>query len=313
MRTSTTLTLGALLSASLAGACSSDSTESADSTGTTTTTTTDGPTLSLSFTGLPVLGEDYVYEGWLLGGGVSSSGRFSVNADGSLDASSFPIDAAIAEAATSFILTIEPAVNDDPGAAATHVVAGSFSSGSAALTIGDSGALGSDFTDASGSFFLATPTSAATDDDAYGIWFFNPPTGGGSASASLNLPTLPNGWIYEGWVVDTSGDSPEPISTGTFASGDMADSDAGGPFAGSEAAPGYPGSDFVMGTGMRKLNMNHDSVISIEPVPDDSPAPFQLKPLAGPIADLLGGANPQDMPNVIGNNTITGMATLSGI
>jgi hypothetical protein len=98
------------------------------------------------------------------------------------------------------------------------------------------------------------------------------------------LPTLPSGWAYEGWIVTIAG----PISTGTFAAFDAVDN--GNPFIGiaNNAGPPIPGEDFfnTAPTGQTfPLDLRGTTVvISIEPVPDNFPSPFLLKPLIGTIA-----------------------------
>ena len=262
-------------------------------------------TLSLSFDGLPDLGPDFVYEGWILVDDAPvTTGRFTVT-DGVLEPATFEVDAEQAAAASAFVLTIEPAVGDDPAPTDTHVLAGDLAAGSASLTIGHAAALGDDFSGAAGTFLLATPTSEATDDDAQGIWYVDP--SGDAPMASLTLPTLPAGWAYEGWVVDVSGDEPAPVSTGTFLVFDAADSDGAGATAGPGDAPPFPGQDFI--DPARDLTVDHMAVISIEPVPDDSPAPFQLKPLAVGIGAGVGMANPHTFDLAIAGNTISGTAT----
>ena len=264
-------------------------------------------TLNLAFTDLPELGDGFEYEGWIIVAGEPvSTGRFSVT-DGVLSESAFVVDAADADAAAMFVLTIEPSVGDDPAPADTHVLAGAFASGEAGLTIGHEAALGTDFADAAGTFLLATPTSASEDDDNQGIWFIDPSSG--SPMAGLELPALPAGWVYEGWVVDISGDEPMPISTGTIAALDAADSDGAGASAGPEGAPPFPGQDYI--DPARDLSVDHMAVISVEPSPDDSPAPFQIKPLATPIAAEVGMANPQTLGLAIGDNTLSGTATFA--
>lgn len=259
-------------------------------------------TLEMEFTGLPALGTGYEYEGWIIvDGSPITAGRFSVDAEGNLDPATVEIPAEQAEAAAMYVLTIEPIEGDDPAPSDTHVLAGPFDGASADLTIGHEAALGDDFTAAAGTFILATPTSAAEDDDNQGIWFLAP---GEPMTASLDLPELPAGWVYEGWVVDTSGEAPAPISTGTFTAVDAADSNGAGEAAGEGGAPPFPGEDFI--DPARDLTTSHMAVISIEPSPDDSPAPFQLKPLATPISDAVGGANPQTINNAIGENGISG-------
>jgi len=105
-------------------------------------------------------------------------------------------------------------------------------------------------------------------------------------TASLDLPTLPDSWIYEGWaVVDGT-----PISTGTFATASGADNDSR--FSGTAGGPPYPGED-LLNNAPAGLTFPVDLsgktvVISVEPVPDNSAAPFALKPLVGSVpADAL--------------------------
>ena len=102
-------------------------------------------------------------------------------------------------------------------------------------------------------------------------------------TATLDLPTLPVGWTYEGWVIGDSG----PLSTGTFNAHDQMDDNAGAPdsFGGVEQlGPPIPGEDFFnnapAGETFPLDIRGRMVVISVEPVPDNSPAPFLLKPLA---------------------------------
>ncbi len=267
----------------------------------------EGLQVQMGHEGLPDLGADFVYEGWLIVDGAPvSSGRFSINEDAP-QAPSFIVDAEQAEAATTFVLTIEPAEGDDPAPADPPVLAGDFNEGAATLSLEHPGALGTDFSEASGSFILATPTTPEpTSDENQGVWFLN--VGEDGPEASLELPELPAGWAYEGWVVDLSGDNPMPISTGTFLSAEGADSDGGGAAAGPDGAPPFPGQDFI--DPARDLTMDHMVVISIEPSPDDSPMPFQLKPLARMIEDSVGPENAQSLDNVLNDNNITGVLEL---
>jgi hypothetical protein len=155
--------------------------------------------LTLNFTGLENLGSDYAYEGWIL---VDSSpvttGVFTVDDNGDLSQSTFELPLADLEAATKFILTIEPSPDADPNPASTHILAGDFSSGSADLVVGDAAALGDDFTSSTGAYILATPTNQPNSDENSGIWFLDP---AGAPDPGLSLPVLPDGWKYEGWAV----------------------------------------------------------------------------------------------------------------
>jgi DNA-binding beta-propeller fold protein YncE len=256
---------------------------------------TTGETLSVSFSGLEKLGAGFVYEGWLITpAGPQSAGRFS-----DPEGYTIKVDPAVAKAATLYVLTIEPEQNDDPEPSATHVVAGPLTKGRAALSTSHPAALGTDFAAALGSFILATPSSPAADDFDQGIWFLDPTAG---PAASLSLPTLPAGWAYEGWVV-TGG---KPVSTGRFTSTSGADSDGAGPAAGPGAAPPFPGQDFISPP---LILPGGKAVISVEPEPDDSPAPFALKPLVGDIL-AKGEGEAQGLGNNASATAITGVAIL---
>ena len=249
-----------------------------------------GPSLNVQLTGLENLGATAVYEGWLIfNGAPKSAGRFTVNDQGVMSQNSFSASSADLAAATAYVLTIEPANDNDPGPTKTHLLAGDFDSArsQATLSVAHSAALGNDFTRATGKFFLATPTNPGTDDQ--GIWWIDASTG--SPQAGLNLPTLPAGWAYEGWVVVDG----KPTSIGRFTSVTGADSDGAGPAKGAGSAPPFPGQDFI--NPAKKLPGGM-AVISIEPEPDNSAAPFLLKPLlTNPIANATGAANSQTMVN----------------
>ena len=257
-----------------------------------------GPRLKLSFDGLEPLGDDFVYEGWLITeNGPVTSGRFEAPEVG--EALTFGVDATLAAASTVFVLTIEPRVGDDPGPADTHVLAGSFSDGAAALTVDHPAALGTDFASASGGFLLETPTtSSIADDYDQGVWFIDPSGPG----AGLDLPALPEGWVYEGWVVTESG----PLSTGRFLATDTADDDGAGPTAGPDSSPPFPGQDFISPA---VVVTGRPVVISVEPSPDNSAGPFTLKPLVGEAAALGAGVF-QTLGNDGGSSQPTGSALL---
>jgi hypothetical protein len=266
-----------------------------------TENTTETKTLALTFEGLEALGDDYVYEGWIVGpDGPVTTGRFSVDADGVLTESEFIIANDIVDTAELFVLTIEPAVNDDPAPSHVHILAGPFSDGASSLSIGHMAALGTDLLDASGAFILKTPTTGGTDsDDAQGIWWLELTATG--PAPSLVLPTLPDGWVYEGWVVGADG----PISTGRFRSANEADSDGAGPTAGSDGFPPFSGQDFIAPP---VSLIDHKAVITVEPEPDNSPKPFTFKPLVAPSIANVGGGVLQVMENHAAATSITGSA-----
>ena len=273
-----------------------------------TMTTDDGPPdgtttarLQIDFSGLESLGDGFVYEGWLIvDGSPVSSGRFSVADDGTAVPTEFDVDIDDANVATTFVLTIEPVVDDDPGPADTHVLAGDFDAGAADLTIGHDAALGDDFATAVGSFILNTPSTADTDDDFnQGIWWLDPAAGPGP---SLTLPELPAGWMYEGWVVGSDG----PVSTGKFSMASGVDSDAAGATGGPDDAPPFPGQDFI---DPPIVLIDFTAVISVEPDPDDGDGPFAIKPLVDMTIEDVGIGVLQSMETVP-ENAPTGTATI---
>jgi len=265
--------------------------------------------LTVDFTGLEALGDDYVYEGWLIvNGSPVSTGTFT--------SVTFPqtyvADITDLETATTFVLTIEPVGETGEAAltpAETKILAGDFSGDTANVNsdnivvdaTGDILDLGSSW----GKYILATPTDDDDTNDESGIWFLD--ISNGMTVAGLGLPTLTAGWKYEGWVVIDG----TPVSTGTFTAVDVADDNAAtSPFKGSVSnGPGYPGEDFVTGSAAG-VDFPTDLkgrtvVISVEPSPDNSAAPFTLKPLAHVV--------PTDAENLTVINMEAGpLAVLSG-
>ena len=236
--------------------------------------------LTLNITGLENLGGDYVYEGWVKGVGTPiSTGRFTVDDSGNLSQTSFTLDIDALEEALIFILTIEPTFGDDPAPSSVHVLAGDFIGNTGQLAINHSAALGNDFTSASGSYILATPTDGAMNNENSGIWFLD--LSSGAPSVGLSLPILPDGWKYEGWIV-TNG---MPVTSGKFTS--VAGADEFNGFSSTMGAPPFPGEDYLVNAPVGlvfPLDLaGGKAVISIEPDPDNSPVPFLLKPLVGDI------------------------------
>jgi|FLYL01.1.fsa_nt_gi hypothetical protein len=239
-------------------------------------------TLTLDLTGLEPLAEGFYYEGWaIIEGEPVSTGRFNIDGMGGLvgpdgaaiENGAFAVDRDLS-GASAIVITIERA--GVPGPSKTKVLAGSLMGDVAALSVAHELALGDDFKGASGSFILATPTEEpANANPLSGVWFLALTESG--PVATLELPALPEGWVYEGWaVVDGM-----PVTTGRFRDGTMADYDA--PFSGPNPGPNYPGEDFLHSAPMGMMFPTDLSgatvVITIEPEPDDSPSPFALKPL----------------------------------
>ncbi len=230
--------------------------------------------LVLNLEGLDALGDDFVYEGWIIVEGAPiSTGRFS----SIIFPQSFAVETSQLANASTFVLTIEPSEDPEPGPAATKILAGDFTGSSA--NVGSTGLVG-DFSNASGNYILATPTDTDMNNEESGVWFLN--NSSGTAVTGLNLPDLGAGWKYEGWAVIDG----VPVSTGTFTAADMADDNASTSNFKGEAGdgPNFPGEDFLQNapdnlifpTDLKGTTI----VITVEPNPDNSPQPFTFKPLA---------------------------------
>lgn len=230
--------------------------------------------LTLNLTGLDELGDDYVYEGWVIvNGNPVSTGTFS----SVTFPQSFTVNKDDLDTASKFVLSIEPAIDSDPLPAPTKILAGDFSGDSANVS---SNGIVADFSASSGKYILATPTDGPDTNELSGVWFLD--LSSGTPTVGLDLPVLPNGWKYEGWaVIDGT-----PVSTGTFTDvRDFDDNATTTPFKGNLGdGPSFPGEDFLQNapagltfpTDLRGTTV----VISVEPSPDNSASPFTLKPLA---------------------------------
>jgi hypothetical protein len=238
--------------------------------------------LTLNLQGLEALGSDYVYEGWIIVNGQPvSTGTFT----SVIFPQTFPVDTEQLESATKFVLSIEPAVDPDPAPAATKLLAGDFSGNVANVNsdniVVGSGSAVSSLGASTGKYILATPTDMDDTNESSGVWFLDN-TNAPNLTAGLSLPTLSDGWKYEGWVVFDG----TPISTGTFTSAEAADDNATtSTFKGDAGnGPGYPGEDYLQnapaGLTFPTDLKGRTVVISVEPYPDNSSAPFTLKPLA---------------------------------
>lgn len=237
--------------------------------------------INLNITGLEDLGPNFKYEGWLLvNGSPVTTGTFTVNAAGAISQTAFDVNKEQLAAATDFVVTIEPFPDANPAPTDTHILSGAFSANTANITINDAKALGTNFSTAVGKYILATPTNGNANNEKSGVWFVD--LGTGTPMKGLTLPTLPAGWVYEGWALIGG----KPVTTGQFKNPALPDFLA--PYSGTTAsAPPFPGEDFIMNA-PAGLTFPTDlsgglAVISVEPMPDNSPAPFLLKPLTANI------------------------------
>jgi hypothetical protein len=249
-------------------------------------------TVAYSFDGVLPLANGYHYEGWaIVDGEPVSTGKFNVNEDGELVGvdqevsaiSEFTTGTDLSQA-TAIEVTIEPPGDSDESPSSVKFLSGGVEGDpyfSADLTVNSAAALGDDFTGASGTFILATPTDDDEGNETSGIWFID--LSGGDPGPGLQLPELSEGFEYEGWVIIDD----VPVSTGKFR--DLAAADSGDPYSGPNPGQPFPGEDFLEnapeGLTFPADIQGKQVVISIEPVPDNSPDPFVLKPLIGEIPE----------------------------
>jgi hypothetical protein len=271
----------------------------------------------LSFDNLAILDEAVQghYEGWAILDGVPiSTGNFNVNESGEpVELGGGPVivefDAGqdITDA-TAIVITVEPPGDPDPEPSNVKLLAAPVMDCVSQLKVNVPG-LETLETLTTSEYILATPSDnpQVPDNDNQGIWWLTMP---GPQAGLQNLPDIGPDWTYEGWVVDVSSPgNPIPYSTGTFATAEGFDSDQAGPMGGG---PPFPGQDFVEFQGGPVLYLDSGdylTVITIEPVPDNLPSPFQLKPLAGAIPiDAVGHNNEQ--PNQTLDTFPTGLGLL---
>lgn len=180
-----------------------------------------GDSVVLDLTGVQPLTDGFHYEVWTyVDGAPVSTGKFNVTAGGALvtlagetiKGGVFDIDTG-ADRVTSVMVSIEPTGDADAVPAATRILAGDVSDGVAALTVGNSRAIGDTFESANGFYILATPTDGhLRTDEKSGIWFRRAVDQLEPDPRGLFLPELPDGWLYEGFV-DIQG---QPVTSGKF-------------------------------------------------------------------------------------------------
>ena len=258
------------------------------------------------------------FEGWnIVNGQAITTGRFSlgkngevfkVNADGKIlskigrnNKGVFKLDKSAVNAST-FVLTIEPNGDTDEGPSDVHVMGGNFKNGQSSLSIDHGSSLQTDFENVAGGFILAAPTGGNPNQ---GVWFMDPSQG----ESALELPELPRGWAYEGWIVNTKNDG--KLSTGLFFNGNGADSDGAGVFAGNLklSFPPVAGQDIVK-TPIVLDDGIHAIVVTVEPYPDFDPAPFAIKPLMAKIEKGAPGMTLLEMENIARKTVPTGTAII---
>lgn len=271
--------------------------------------------IRLDFNGLQNLGPDYWYEGWINWLEKSPSGErqvlksvgvFTVDDQGVMSQNIFDINLGYLQGAQEFILTVEE--DADPGQrykftpqgdstvvdtiyepSADRILAAAVSGNTGLLSIGHEEVLDFDFAQASGTFLLNTPTDPDNALKTSGIWFIDLDTTG-TPVKGLNMPGLPTGWTYEGWV-EING---QTLSTGQFKN--IQGFDLSNRYSDNKTKGyAFPGEDFLKGApaGLTfPLDLSGGVVyISLYPPhPEGANRPFTAIPLKAAIpADAVPG------------------------
>jgi hypothetical protein len=233
-------------------------------------------TFTLSVDGLPELDDLHAYEGWLtVDGSPVSTGTFFIDENSEMSENTFEAEASDLSQATAFTITIEPNPDPDLTQSEVKILSGSFIGETASLSYEDDNAIGTGFSSANGKYILSTPTNGENSEELSGVWWLEPNT----ETSSLVLPSLNEGWTYEGWALIGG----MPVSTGKFT--DPAKKDITNLYSAALDAPPFPGEDFLTNepTSLSfPLDLSGETiVISVEPEPDNNNDPFAIQPLQG--------------------------------
>lgn len=241
--------------------------------------------IRLEMENLPPLMDGFAYQAWArIGFEAVPSERFNIAENGSFvngggqfiqNALVFPVD--LSDASEVFI-TIEDKRDSDEIPSGTVVLAGDVSGSVASLSTSHPEALGTSFDGESGTFMLLNWASGASSDETSGLWFIDGTRA--APTAGLSLPELPDGWVYEGWIEKDG----TLVSTGAFREMDAIDFDRR--YSNTDT-PSFPGEDFLENApdGVTfPLDPSGGTVrVTVEPIPDDTDAPFGIFVLSGAV------------------------------
>lgn len=188
-------------------------------------------TITLSATGLPGLPQG-TYQGWaVLEDGTKIPADYQdALVNGEQHQYELPQEAADA---TSVAVTVEPEGDNNDQPSGVVVMRGSLNDNNTADL-----SFPVDLTQASGGYTMATPSNGSGQETS-GVWFIEK-TGSKPPSPALNVPELPSGWVYEGWVKLPN---KPPVTTGRFR--DPTEPDFYGGFSGDQGVPPRPGEDLL--------------------------------------------------------------------
>lgn len=204
----------------------------------------------------------------------------------------FPLPAGVSDLTKAGIY-----IRDTASSERVPFMAGAFSGDRSHLDF-----IAADIAKVSGSYMLATPTDGdQTLNEISGLWFGDV----ANSQPGLQLPALPNGWVYEGWAVLADGS----LTTGRFVSGNRSDLSAA--FSAGGAAPAIPGEDFLRNPPVAvfpsiqfPLDLRGKAVmISVEPdthgIDPTGAAPFGMTVLRADISKRADTRVPYELKSVV--------------
>jgi len=278
--------------------------------------------VDLSVSGLNDPGTSIRYEAWFKWLNKTSAGDFEEylylgelaanGADYSLNKS---VNLGYIQGGLSVIIVMEldSVVSDtasEPGP--YRIIGAQLEANTGTFRIGSDDILDFDFSSASGTFFLDTPTqNPPSSTPKSGIWFGIVDTTSavipGLYLQDLTMAGLSSGWSYEGWIMFGT----EWLSTGTFKKYDVKDEAA--PYSGF--LPGYnlPGEDFIRnapaGLTFPTDLSGRDVKITLTPsYPPGASAPFIITIFAGQIPETAETMQNYPLENVMTNTPYGSLA-----
>lgn len=248
--------------------------------------------MSINAQNLKPLKEGLLYKAWAKVGGVyygtdafnvTETGQFLTSGSQFRD-KSFVLEADITDAEL-VLISIEGKTSSATAPSNSVILAADVVGTNATLTTSHTSAMGGNLSSQTGQLTIMTPSDLNTTNEASGVWYVT--VSGTTLTKGLSLPTLNNGWAYQGWV-EVGGTR---LSTGRFTSNTSSDSNVYS----FPDGPQFPGEDFLINppTGVSfPFNLNNAKVsITVEPEPDDTADPSGMVVLTAQLpATVVGGS-----------------------
>jgi len=292
--------------------------------------------VQINMQGLQNLGADFWYEAWIIyeqnnSKVYKSIGVFTVDDNGVLSQTVFDVNLGYLQLAKGVLISIEQdsipgmyfrtkvippdssTIDTIKAPSSDRILAATIAANDGNFLVDDPFMLKFDFSAASGTYLLATPTDSTNADPKRGLWFVNKDTTVSNIDSTgthgdttisyvqgLNLPVVPSNWHYEGWVKYNG----TVLPTGNFTDPGAADDSLFYGDSTGKALP-FPGDDFLVPDTVTTqlppdLSGLEIGINLVPPYPPKANPPFLLVPLKATIP-----ANAQaDKVYRLENNTV---------